>query len=203
MKIYSEREAEEFLGENGFQIIEGHFFNGEKELNYFLKSSNFPLVMKVSGDKILHKKTLGGVKLNLSNSSSAIGAFEELMNIKDAEGVLVQRQISGIELLFGIKETPEFGHVLVFGQGGSLVEKLADVSFRVCPVNNVEVKEMIFETEVGKLLKEKEIKLVIEDLMKLALLVDKFPQISELDINPLILTPETEDFVVDARISMQ
>lgn len=204
MKILAEKEAEKFLGEKGFDIIESHFFVGEKELDKFLKENkSWPLAMKVFGNKILHKKVLGGVKLNLYDYGSCINSFEELMKIPNAEGVIVQKQISGIEILFGVKKTPEFGHVISFGQGGSLVEKIADVSFRVCPLDKKESEAMIKETEVGKLLKKEEIKILSNYLMKLSSLVEEQHLIFELDINPLILSPEKEALVVDARIAFE
>jgi len=126
--------------------------------------------------------------------------FRKLLKIKNSEGVLVQEQFKGKEFLLGIKKTPEFGHVVVFGGGGSFVEEKADVVFRVLDILTKEdVYEMILETRVGKELNNFEKKLILKNALKLKKLIRKNPRISELDINPFSIS-EKGGFVLDARI---
>jgi len=202
MKIFTEREAEEFLSKHSFDILETFFVNKEKGLEEVLKKVNYPIVIKVSGKKIIHKKAVSGVKLGLVDYKSSIKAFNELMRINGADGVLIQKQIKGKEFLLGLKKTPEFGHILSFGYGGSSVEKVADISFRAIPLDKPEILDMIKETEVGKKLNSSETNLVLENLLKLQNLANNNSNISELDINPLILN-EKQAVVVDARIAWE
>ena len=122
-----------------------------------------------------------------------------MKKIKGFEEVFFQKQISGIELILGIKKTPEFGHVVVFGEGGSGVEEKEDFTFRVFPVSLSDVKEMINETKISKKLKSKEILILEKEIFKLNKLVKKYLEIKELDVNPLIIS-SNKPYFVDTRI---
>jgi acetyltransferase len=139
--------------------------------------------MKVASKKIIHKTKVKGIRKGIRNKEQALKAFRELMKIRNAEGVLIQRQVKGKEFLLGIKKTPEFGYVTGFGKGGSKVEKMKKVDFRVCDVKGVE-----------KLSKNPKIKKI---LLKLCSLSDL--GIESLDINPLILERD-KPIIVDAQI---
>ena len=117
------------------------------------------------------------------------------MKIPDAEEVLVQKMIAGRFFILGLKKTPEFGHVLIFGDGGIDVEEKKDVSFRVCPISKEDVLSMIKETKIGKTVTKHEEKFLIKNLLKLSRLAKKYSNILELDINPII-----SGQIVDARI---
>ena len=136
MRIFTEKEAENFLRKYGFDIIETKFISKEKELDKI--KFDVPMVIKVSSKKIIHKTKVNGIRKGIINKKQALKAFRELMKIRNAEGVLIQRQIKGKEFLLGIKKTPEFGYVVGFGKGGSKVEKMKKVDFRVCDVKGVE-----------------------------------------------------------------
>ena len=111
--------------------------------------------------------------------------------------------ILGQELILGIKKTPEFSQVIMFGKGGTDVEKEKDVSFRVIPIKEKDAKEMIEETNIYKTIKSKiNKKLLIKSLMKISELIEHNPKIIELDINPLIVN-EKEAVVVDARLQFE
>jgi len=200
-KIFTEKKAEDFLKKEGFNVIKrGYIKKNEKTLKFEkeIKKINFPLVMKVSGEKIIHKNIIGGVKKNIKNYKQALKAFKKLIKIKNCEGVILQKQIYGKEFLLGIKKTPEFNHIIAFGKGGADVEKLKKVSFRVCPINKKEAEELIKEIRTSKL-NEKEKILIVKNLIQLCKLIKKYPKISELDINPLIVKKD-KALVVDARI---
>ena len=179
MKVFAEKEAEGFLKKKGFDIVDTIFVKSEKQLDKL----KFPVVMKVSSKKIVHKTKVNGIRLGIKNLKSAKKAFKELMKIKNAEGVLIQKQIKGKEFLLGLKKTPEFGYVIAFGKGGSKVEKEKKVEFRVCNVKGVE-----------ELIKDKSIRLVLDKLCKLT-----NSGISELDINPLIIE-KGKALIVDSQI---
>lgn len=200
MKIFSEKRAESFLEERGFKVIERIFIKKEKELRKAAEKIGFPLVMKASGRRIIHKNRIGGVKKDIRDYESALKCFKELKRVKDSEGVMLQKQIEGKEFLLGIKKTPEFGHVIAFGAGGIYTEEFRDVSFRVCPFDNKEAKKMIKEVKVSKNIDEDDASVIKKNIICLCRLAEKYPKISELDINPLIVK-KGKEAVVDARIA--
>lgn len=194
MKIFAEKEAEDFLRKENFDVVDSVFIRKKSEIKNAIEK--FPVVMKVSGKKILHKNSIGGVKTGIQNHEQALKVFDSLMKIKDGEGVIIQNQIEGDEFLLGIKKTPEFGHVIAFGIGGIEVEKMKKVIFRVCPMEENEMENMIKEI---KNIKDENLDVVKKNIAKLCSLSEKYPNISELDINPLMLS-KGKAIVVDARI---
>jgi len=181
MKVFTEKEAEKFLTNQGFEIIETNFVRNEIQLNKI--KFDFPVVMKVSSDKIVHKTKVNGIRLGIKNKGEAFKAFKQLMKIRNAEGVLIQKQVKGKEFLLGLKKTPEFGYVVAFGKGGTKVEKEKKVDFRVCGVKGIE-----------GLSNNKNIQKIILKLCKLS-----NKGIESLDINPLILE-KGKAYIVDAQI---
>jgi len=199
MKILTEVDAEEFLEKEGFKVVDRVLIKKKKALGAACKLLDFPIVMKTSGKEIIHKVNLGGVRLNINSCEEALKNYKELIEIKGADEILIQRQISGKELIFGIKKAPEFGHVIVFGKGGSKVEEEKDVSFRIFPLDKKDAGEMIMNTKIGKTLGFFEKRLVVENLFLLSELIEKYPKIKELDINPFVLGKKFSG-VLDARI---
>lgn len=197
MKIFAEKEAENFLKKEGFDIIDTIFIDKKSQTESAVKKIGFPIVMKVSGRKILHKNEIGGVKVGIKSYEQAIKTFEYLMKIKNAEGVLLQRKIQGKEYLLGIKSAKEFGHIIAFGIGGVEVEKIKRVAFRVCPVDEKDIFDMIKETKIS--LKKEALNAIKKDMIKLCNLVKKYPKLKELDINPLIVE-KNKASIVDARM---
>lgn len=191
MLLYTEKKAGEFLENEGFDVHKRYFVRSVEEL----RKIPYPCVMKVSGKTIVHKARLGGVYINVKNFIQAQMIFEKLKRIKGAEEVLIQELISGTYFILGIKKTPEFGHVLVFGHGGGKVEEEKDISFRVCPVEREDLVEMIEETKIGKTISPEEKEVLVRNLFKLCKLAEKYPTIEELDINPLM-----SGKIVDSRI---
>ena len=199
MKFLSEKKAENFLEKSGFEVIERFFIKSKYGLINSIKKLGFPLVMKVSGKKIIHKKKIEGVAKDVKTYSEALYSLRRLKKIKGSQGVLIQRKILGKEILIGVKKTPEFGHAIIFGNGGSDVEKEKDFSSRIYPFDKNETRKMIRETKIGKTLSKKEKLYVIKNIQQICTLLEKNPQINELDLNPLIIS-EREAKIVDARI---
>jgi len=199
MRILTEKEAEEFLEKEGFEIVKREYIEEESEIKKAIDKIGFPAVIKVSGGKIIHKNKLGGIKIDIKNYEQALKAFVEIKKIAGFEGAMIQKQIKGKEFLLGVKKTPEFSHVIAFGAGGIYTEKLKDISFRVCPFDKNEAKKMIREIKMAKNLTNKNVDMVEKNLIKLCHLVKKYPKIKELDINPLIVNPNNA-IIVDARI---
>ena len=144
MKVWAEREAEDFLQKNKFKVAPRNIVDNEKDLMKTVKKLGIPIVLKVSGT--LHKSDKGGVKGNLHTDKELLKAFRELKKL--SKEIMVHKQIDGLGVLAGIKKDPTFGHVLVFGMGGIYTEQMKDVSFRVCPVNPKDIKQMMKETKI-------------------------------------------------------
>jgi acetyltransferase len=165
----------------------------------------FPVVMKIASPDILHKTDAGGVKVGVKDEAEAKAAFEEIIaNAKDYKadaeiwGCLVQKMADKgiVEVLVGMTTDPQFGPLVTFGLGGIYVEVLKDVTFRVAPFTKHQAKQMIGEIKTHELLEgfrgdPVADKAAIADvLMRIGQLVTDFPQIKELDINPLLVYPE-------------
>jgi acetate---CoA ligase (ADP-forming) len=167
------------------------------------KVVGFPIVMKVIGP--LHKSDVGGVKIDINDMTAAETAQEELLQIPDAEGVLIQKMVSGVEVILGAVREEGFGHLVMFGLGGIYTEVLKDVRFSLAPLNFDEALSMIRGIRSYPILegvrgqKPVSIEILADYLVRLSLLVNDFPQIEEIDLNPV--KGENNDlFVVDARL---
>ena len=199
MKYISEVETEKFLSRRGFNVINHYFCTSKSKIKYALKKVKVPFVMKVSGKNIVHKNKLGGIKLDVKTYSNAIEEYSKLRKIKGSNGVLFQSKIQGKEFLIGVKKTREFGHVIGFGSGGTDVEEKKDVSFRVTPLDKEEIKKMIKETQSSRGLLKPDGEAIEKIIFDLSKLLEKHPEISELDINPLIVK-DGKATIVDARM---
>lgn len=163
----------------------------------------YPVVMKVMGP--LHKSDVGGVRLGIANADKAGQAWNDLMAIPGAAGVLVQKMIEGIEVILGSSRSGDIGQLVMFGLGGIYTEVLKDVSFGLAPLSGEECLSMIRSIRAYKILegvrgqKGVSISVLAENLARLALLVSDVPSIREMDINPLKGTGD-ELYVVDARM---
>lgn len=180
----------------------------------------FPVVLKLHSEIITHKTDVGGVKLNLRNAEEVRSAFNEIaasvrekVGVNDESGqpyflgVTVQQMVSfeGYELILGSSLDPQFGPVLLFGLGGQLVEVFKDSSLALPPLNSTLARRMMERTKIYKALKgvrgRKPVDLdALERLVvRFSSLITEQPWIKELDINPLLASPERL-IALDARV---
>jgi acyl-CoA synthetase (NDP forming) len=152
----------------------------------------FPVALKAEGP--LHKTEAGGVKLGLQDEREVREAYLEMTaNLGDQmTGAVVQQMIpGGVEVMVGAVADPLFGHVVVYGAGGTLVELLSDVAFRIHPLEDEDVDDMVHEVKWSKLLAgfrgtpACDVTALKDVLMRLSALLSVCPEIRELDINPL------------------
>ncbi len=212
-----EEEARQVISAYGFRIPKSILAVSESEAVEAAKEIGYPVVMKISSPDILHKSDLGGVKVGIKTDAEARTCFcditqkaRRLMPDAEIKGVLVQQMITGgKEVILGMSRDPQFGPLLMFGLGGIYIEILKDVSFRIAPIGPAEAEEMIREIRSFPLLKgargEKpvDINTVVNDISRLSQLVTDFPEIIEMDINPLIVFPEGGGtMALDARIAI-
>jgi acetyltransferase len=165
------------------------------------KVMGYPVALKVISPQILHKTDIGGVMLGLPSSADVEAAFGQIMEnasrfVPDAivYGIEVQKMAPrGKEMIIGVHRDPQFGPLLMFGLGGIYVNFLKDVSFSLAPISRLEASSMIFDTKAYTLLrgirgeKPSDIESVEEVLLRISQLVTEFPEIEELDINPLLV----------------
>jgi len=166
----------------------------------------FPLVMKVVGP--LHKTEVGGVILDVRNTSAVRKEFHHLNEIDGAEGVLIAQMAAGTELFLGAKYEDKFGHIVLCGMGGIFVEVLKDVASGLAPLSQEEAISMIKSLKSYKILKgyRKQTGINIEKfadiVVRLSSLLRFATEIKELDINPL-LGNGNEILAVDARVRVE
>jgi acetyltransferase len=179
----------------------------------------YPVVMKISGPKILHKTDVGGVRLCLSSDAEVREAFEgmvasvrkHLSDDVEIWGVLIQKMLEpGKEIILGMTRDPRFGPLLMFGLGGIYTEALRDVAFRLAPLRENVAAEMVKGIRSHRLLEgvrgepPSDLPALAECLLRLSQLVTAHPAIQELDINPLVVYPRGKGAVVaDARIILK
>ena len=204
MKVYTEKEAEIFLEKEGFDLVKRATIKKIEQIKEIEKKIAYPWVMKASSSKIVHKASLGGVILDINSQINAQEAFERLEKINSFQEAMIQEQITGEELIIGLKKTPEFSQVLMLGKGGTKVEEEKDIVFRVLPVTAKDINEMIKEIHFYKTLEEKQanINSIKNLLLKVNNLAKKYPNISELDINPAFVNSK-ETKIADARIILE
>ncbi len=165
------------------------------------KTMGYPVVMKILSPDITHKSDVGGIILDLGSDKEVKDAYHSIaasvkQHVPEAriEGVVLQKMAeSGLEVIVGAKLDPQFGHVIMFGLGGIFVEICRDVSFRVTPVDREMAREMILEIKGSAIIEgargrePADIEAIIDVITALSAMLEKNPDITEIDINPLIV----------------
>jgi acetate---CoA ligase (ADP-forming) len=177
-----------------------------------------PVVIKLASATITHKTDVGGVILNVKTREQAQEAFKAIKDnlIKigrenEMQGVIVQPEISeGIELIVGVTEDRQLGHVFMFGMGGVLAELLKDTSLRLHPLTDAKAKDLINSVKISPLLNGYrgmppcDTKSLEDLLLRISALVEDIPQISEMDLNPVkVMADHRRYWVIDARIMIK
>ncbi|MBM4055624.1 MAG: CoA-binding protein [Planctomycetes bacterium] len=213
----SEESARHVISAYGFAIPKSIIATSEADAAKAAEDMGYPVVMKISSPDILHKSDIGGVVVGVKNEQEVKGHFSDIMrkarhHMPEAEikGIMIQQLVAGgKETVLGVSYDPQFGHLIMFGLGGIYVEVLRDVTFRIAPVDINEAREMIREIRSFPLLKgvrgEKSVDMdaIVENILRLSQLVTDFPEIIEMDINPLVVFPEGKGAIaIDARIAI-
>jgi acetate---CoA ligase (ADP-forming) subunit beta len=215
-KALLEPEAKAICQENGISAPKFMLAQNQKEATSFADQIGYPIVAKIVSADIIHKSEAGGVVVNLRNASEVADAYQKIvqnaLNYKpDAKiaGVLIQEMApQGLEIIVGAIKDAQFGQTIMFGLGGIFVELLKDVSFKIAPVTVEEAKEMITQVKAYPLLKgfrgsqPVDIDAIVEIIMNTSKLIMAYPQIKELDFNPIMAYPKGAK-VVDARIILE
>jgi acyl-CoA synthetase (NDP forming) len=208
----SEHEAKLLLKNYGIPVVEEIVVQNADEALAAAAQIGFPVVLKGLGAALLHKTELGIVHLNLTDERSVREAAEyvKIRAGKDLEGFLIQPQIKGKrEFVAGLFRDPQFGPVVMFGAGGIFTEAISDVAFRLAPLSENDALEMLEEIHTKALLgnfrgeKAVDKNQLIQILKSMSRIGVERPDIAEIDINPLIITPEGKLCAVDALAVMK
>ena len=213
-----EVEAREILEAYGTPVARTLMATNLEECIKAGREIGYPVVIKIASPQILHKTDVGGVVVGIENTDKLISAYEQVTaNARkffpraDIWGVLVQEMLPpSRELILGMNRDSQFGPLLMTGLGGVYVEILKDVSFRLAPVSEEDVMDMLRELKSYWLLRgtrgeaPADIDAVIESVLRISQLVTDFPEINELDINPLrVLDDGNGCLAADARIVLE
>jgi hypothetical protein len=177
------------------------------------QTMGYPVVIKIHSRQIVHKSDVGGVMVGIGSKEQLAQAYDRLRdnvgrNCPQAEigGVIVQKQMpKGVEVVVGGLRNDQFGPVVMFGMGGIYVEVFKDVAFRLAPLDKDEALRQVRETKVYKLLqgvrgeKPCDIDALCEVIVNTGRLIAEYPEIAELDFNPVFCYPDGCT-VVDARL---
>jgi len=195
-------EARSIMQAYGLRIPRSEIAKTPEEAVTIASGFGYPVVLKIASPDILHKTDVGGVKVGLRSASDVRDAYELMVYraqryVPEARiwGCLVQEMAppGGLEVLVGMNRDPQFGPLVTFGLGGIYVETLKDVTFRVAPFSTQEAEDMMGEIRAHALLdgvrgQPPADKVAIADcLLRIGQLVQDFPEITELDINPLMV----------------
>ena len=201
----SERQAKELLAAAGVPVLGEELARTAGEAARAAAAFGAPVAVKLCAPGVLHKTELGGVALDVAGEAQARRAFETVTSRARAadpalpiEGVLVAPMVAGgVETILGVRRDPTFGPVVLFGLGGTLVEVIEDVSFRVAPFGEAEARRLIAETRAGKVLRGArgrgpyDVGALAAALSRLSIFAAAHGErIDSAEVNPFVVLPE-------------
>jgi acetyltransferase len=199
----------------GIATAPGQVAHSVPEARAAAKALGYPVVIKAIAHEISHKSDVGGIRLNLHNDDEVAAAFNAMVTQigqsrpdVTLDGVLVQPMVTGgQELILGGRQDPVFGPVVLIGLGGILVELLGEVAIRVAPIDRLDAEAMISSLRAAAILRGVrgqpgvDVSAVIDALLRIGQLLSDFPEIREIDVNPLLAQPAGEKcLALDARV---
>ena len=209
-------EARQILTAYGLQIPRSEIAATPDEAVEIANQIGYPVVLKIASPDILHKTDVGGVKVGLSDAEQLRDAYELMVYraqryLPQAHlwGCLVQQMVpaGGQEVLVGMNRDPQFGPLVTFGLGGIYVETLKDVTFRIAPFSVQSAEKMLTEIRARAILDgvrgepPVDKAAIVDSLLRIGQLVQDFPEIVELDINPLMVYPQGQGAIaIDMRL---
>lgn len=210
-RLLGYRETEGMLERYGIRLAPARLVASAPEAVEAAVEMGFPVALKLISPERTHKSDSGLVLLNLQTPQSVLEGTERLLEKTSAvsiEGLLVQKMAPrGVETLVGVSQDAQFGLVVAFGPGGTLVEWLDEISLRLPPLSAWDAVQMLRETRLWKLLQGyrhyplADVERLVELLVRVArLAVEQGPGLVSLDLNPVIVLPAGQGlYLVDAR----
>lgn len=216
--MLSEDESKALLAAYGIPVTLPRRVTSCEEAVRVAQEIGHPVVMKILSPDITHKTDVGGVELNLTNDAEVRAAYERMLaSVRSKQpqahidGVTLQPMVTaarGVELLLGVKQDPVFGSVLLAGAGGITAELLQDRALELPPLNERLAQRMLESLRCWPLLSGYRgrpgvnVDRVVEILLRLSTLVADWPEVVELDVNPLLVTSDRA-IALDARVALQ
>jgi len=188
-------DAYRLLEKYGIPVARYGLARSIEEAELLMANMDYPVFMKIDSPDIIHKMTLGFVKI-LHSPEKLTELFRSMMNnarqvTNNINGIIFQEFGAGLEAIVGAKYDEQFGYVVMFGSGGPMAEIIDDVSFRLIPFSRFDCRTMIEDTKIFTLLEKRGID--IEDIVQVLVNVSRLAEkegIKELDINPLFVSKE-------------
>jgi len=214
-KVIGEFESRLLLDAYGIPNVPGGLARTADEAETIAENIGYPVVLKIVAEGLIHKSDAGGIVLNLQNSEELRVAYDELLdrirkNEPSAEiiGAMVEKMAKkGVEVIVGMRRDVTFGPLMMFGMGGTMVELVKDIQFRVAPLSKEDIHSMVSDTLAGKLLNGyrgapvADFHSLYEVIAQLSHLALENTEIQEIEINPLIVYPQDEGVVaIDSRM---
>lgn len=216
--VLNEYESKKIISHYGIPVVSEGIASSPEEAVEIAEDIGYPVVLKVLSPQIQHKTEASVIRLNVNSRLDLLNEFDEIVekakkynkNV-EIDGVLVQEMITSraTEVIIGMKADPQFGPVIMFGLGGILVELYEDISLRLPPLSEKEVKDMIEEVKAFKILKgyrgkpKADLKAIKDSILKLSKLSMDFENtITEIDINPFMVS-ENGGKAVDSLIAQK
>jgi acetyl coenzyme A synthetase (ADP forming)-like protein len=202
--------AIDLLGDYGIPIVATTHVTSADEAAKVAGRMGFPVVLKAGSGDIVHKIDVGGVRLGLGNATAVAAAYTSMKrSLGDAMGGAVVQAMAdaGPEVIVGVVQDPSFGPLVMFGSGGTAVELLGDRAFRVLPLTDVDAYELVRATRGSPLLfgyrgaPPADVASLEDLVLRVGRLVDDIPEIAELDLNPVIVSPSGA-VAVDAKVRL-
>jgi acetyltransferase len=210
-KSLSPADSMAFLAREGVSVVPSRQASTDEEAVAAARKIGYPVAVKMNSLDVTHKSDVGGVLLNVKDEAGVRRAFGDLEGVARrlgarSGGVLVSAMAArGLEIIVGVTRDLQFGHAVMFGIGGTLVEIFRDVAFRIVPFSEKDATDMIGETRGAKLLegvrggRPADVAALRRLLVQVSGLVTRHPEIDEMDLNPVIVH-EKGLTIVDTRI---
>lgn len=214
--LLTEVESKELIKGSGIPVSDTYLATSRAQATRIAQEIGLPVVLKIVSAEITHKSDIGGVKVGLESLKQVRDAYDSIIaSAKQAApnssvlGVSVQRmEKPGVEVIIGASKDPQFGHVIMFGLGGVLVELLKDVSLRLVPLTPRDAKQMILEIKSLPMLQgfrnypACDLDKLEQAILNLSAFLENHPEVKELDLNPLLCYPDGL-IAVDARVVLE
>jgi succinyl-CoA synthetase beta subunit len=207
-------EALSFLQEEGFPVLKSLLAENEDEAARKALEIGLPVTLKPSSPDVIHKTETGGIRVSLRDEAEVRQGFREIVGTftsnypeKRLDGVIVQRQGSGLEVIVGMLRDLQFGPVLMFGLGGIFVEAMKDVTFRLIPIETADAKDMMKELRGYDVLRNPrsgslDLTAVEKLLLRISTFITHHPEVQEMDLNPVFVSSHGVQ-ICDARIMVR
>lgn len=214
--LLTEVESKYLLQGTGIPVIETRLAGNKSQAVSIAQELGLPVVLKIVSPDVIHKSDVGGVRTGISSAGQVRAAYDSILSSTlsavpsaSIQGVSVQKMADpGVEVIIGATKDPQFGHVIMFGLGGVLVEILRDVSLRLVPLTSRDARLMVREIKSLPLLQgfrhypPCDLGKIEEAILHLSNFLEKHPEIKELDLNPILCYPDGL-VAVDARVVLE